>query len=62
MEPDVSEEVCGQQDEAITEIGQVRVNAVSPGVPECLHLLRLTGDVVTVAIPHIPTRGGPLEV
>ena len=46
----------------IPQISQVGMNPVPPGIPECLDLLRLPGDVVGVAVLHVPAGGGPLEV
>ena len=46
----------------IPQIRQVGMNAVPPGVPEGLHLLRLARDMINFAVLDIATRGGPLEV
>jgi hypothetical protein len=38
------------------------MNAIPPGVPKRLHLLRLTGDVRDIAVLDIAAGGAPLEV
>ena len=48
--------------QAVTQVGQVGVDAVAPGVAKGLHLLRLAGDVLGLAVLHGVTSGGPLEV
>ena len=48
--------------ESVAQVGQVGVDAVAPGVPEGLDLLRLPRDVQAVAVAHIAAGGGPLEV
>ena len=47
---------------AITQVGEVAVDAVAPGVPKRLHLLRLSGDVGGPAVLDVAAGGGPLEV
>ena len=37
--------------QTVTQVGQVGVDAVAPGIAECLHLLRLAGDVVRACRP-----------
>ena len=46
----------------IPQVRQVRMDPVPPRVPERLDLLRLAGDVVGLAVLHVPAGGGPLEV
>src|SRR5262249_35848374 len=41
---------------AISQICQIRVNSIPPGIPKRLHLLRLAGHVLDVAILYIPAR------
>jgi len=38
------------------------VNTITPGVAEGLDLLRLSSDVASLAVLHVATGGGPLEV
>lgn len=54
-------QVAGDR-QAISQVGQIRVNAVPPGVPERFHLLRLARNVLNIAISYVPARGGPLKV
>src|SRR5262245_36823469 len=48
--------------EAISEIGEIAMDAVPPSVAECLDLFRLAGDVVAPSVFHVAAGGGPLEV
>lgn len=41
--------------QAITQIGQIAMDAIAPGVSESFHLLGLAGDVVYAAIFYIST-------
>ena len=66
--PDLHEDraALGQQlprhRQPIAEVREVGVDPVPPCVPKRLHLLRLTGDVLRLAVLHVATGGGPLEV
>ena len=46
----------------VAQIGQIRMNAIAPGVSKCLHLLWLTRDLSFVPILHIAARCAPLKV
>ena len=46
----------------IPQIRQIRMNPITPRVPECLHLLRLAADVLRLAVLHVAAGRGPLEV
>ena len=46
----------------VPQISQIRMNPIPPGIPKRLHLFRLAGDVVDVAIFYIAAGGGPLEI
>ena len=46
----------------VTQVAQVRVDAIAPSVPKRLHLLGLTGDVLGLAVLHVAAGGGPLKV
>jgi hypothetical protein len=48
--------------QAIPQIRQVAVNPIAPSITKRPHLLRLTGDVLDVAVLHIPARSRPLEI
>jgi len=48
--------------EPISEIAEVGVHAVAPGVAEGLDLLRLARDVLAPAVAHIAAGRRPLEV
>ena len=66
--PDLHEDraALGQQvardRQPIPEVREVGVDSVPPCVPERLHLLRLPGDVLRLAVLHVAAGGGPLEV
>jgi hypothetical protein len=48
--------------EAVPQVGKVTVDAVPPGVPECLDLFRFAGNVIKAAVLDIPAGGRPLEI
>ena len=41
-------EQIARHGQAVTQIGQVRMNAIAPGITKRLHLFRLARDVVSV--------------
>ena len=57
----ISEEIAGDG-EAVAEVGEVAVNTVAPRIPERLHLLWLTGNVVGLSVLYVAGGGRPLEV
>ncbi|EME67985.1 hypothetical protein H261_20749 [Paramagnetospirillum caucaseum] len=57
----ISQQITGNS-QAISQIGQIGVDAVPPCVAEGSDLLRFAGDVVLVAVLHIAAGGGPLEI
>jgi hypothetical protein len=38
------------------------MDAIAPGVAECLHLFGLTGDVADIPVLHVAAGGGPLKI
>src|SRR6266480_2210295 len=48
--------------QAVSEICKVTMNAVSPGVTERLHLLRLARDMQGITVPHVATGRTPLKI
>ena len=56
-----SQQVAGDG-ETVAQVGQVGVDAVSPGVAEGFYLFRLAGDVVLLAVPHVAAPSGPLKI
>jgi hypothetical protein len=57
----VGEQVAGNG-ETVAEVGEVGMDAVTPGVAEGFDLLRFAGDVVGLAVGYVAAGGGPLEV
>ena len=57
----IVKEIAGDG-EAVTEVREIAVDAVAPGVAESFDLLRLAGDVAGVAVRHVAAGGAPLEV
>ena len=46
----------------IAQIRQIGMDAIAPRIPERLHLLRLAGDVLRIAVLHVAARRAPLEI
>ena len=46
----------------VPQIRQIRMNPIPPRIPKRLDLLRLAGDVVSLAVLHVAAGRGPLEV
>ena len=46
----------------VPQIRQVGVDPIPPSVSEGFHLLRLSGDVLHLAVPYRAAGGGPLKV
>jgi hypothetical protein len=55
-------EQIARDGESVSEVSEVAVDAVVPGVAEGFDLLRLARDVANVAVLHVAAGGGPLEV
>ena len=51
-----------RHDQTVPQIRQIRVNPVTPRVPERLHLLRLPADVLRLAVLDVTAGRRPLEV
>ena len=48
--------------ETVTEVSEIAVNAIAPGVTEGLDLFRLAGDVIGIAVLHVAAGRRPLEI
>ena len=48
--------------QSVAQVGQVRVDAVAPGVAEGFDLLGLAGDVAGVAVFYVAAPRAPLKV
>jgi hypothetical protein len=59
--PAVGEQVAGDG-KPVAQIGEIRVDAVAPGVAEGFDLFGLAGDVVLVAVRDVAARCRPLEI
>ena len=59
--PALAQQLPGQQ-QPIPQIGEIRMNAQLPGIPEGPDLLRLAGEVLVLAILHVPLIHKGLEI
>jgi len=51
-----------RHNESITQVTQVRMDAIAPRITKCLYLLWLTRDLPGITILNVAARGGPLKV
>ena len=46
----------------VPQIRQIRMNPITPRIPESLYLLRLSRYMIDVSVLHVPACCAPLEI